>query len=143
MAKLSVAQNTSPEKPEITNTLFVVPEDPDYREFKQYGLKVVGDAVSNFAKDGDCVVCVDIHAGIDAEDGDYVVVEALRNSGAEVETIIKRLKITAKGPELWADSANPSHKGPVFLGDGLKIVGLVLRKIGRSRPRRTAIKQAA
>lgn len=141
MAKLSVAQNTSPEKPEITNTLFVVPEDPDYQEFKQYGLKVAGDAVSNFAKDGDCVVCVDIHAGIDAEDGDYVVVE--QGVGAEVETIIKRLKITDHGPELWADSANPSHKGPAFLGDSLKIVGLVLRKIGHSRPRPSAMKNAA
>ena len=141
MAKLSLAQNTSPEKPEITNPLFVVPEDPDYQEFKQYGLRVVGDAVSNFARDGDSVVCVGIHAGIDVEDGDYVVVE--RGVGAEVETAIRRLKITLKGPELWPDSTTLSHKGPAFAGDGLKIVGLVLRKIGRSRPRPSAMKSAA
>lgn len=116
-----------------------VPGDPTYREVEQYAVKIVGDSINNFAKDGEYAVCVDIHAGIDAEDGDYVVVEALRNGGAEIETTIKRLKITAKGPELWPDSTNPKHKGPIFLGkngDEVRIKALVLRQMGRTRPRR-------
>lgn len=124
---------------EIKEAGLMVPGDPTYREFEQYAVKIVGDSINNFAKDGEYAVCVDIHAGIDAEDGDYVVVEALRNGGAEVETTIKRLKITAKGPELWPDSTNPKHKGPIFLGkngDEVRIKALVLRLIGRARPRR-------
>ena len=116
-----------------------VPGDPTYREVEQYAVKIVGDSINNFAKDGEYAVCVDIHAGIDAEDGDYVVVEALRNGGAEVETTIKRLRITAKGPELWPDSTNPKHKGPIYLGkngDEVRIKALVLRLIGRTRPKR-------
>lgn len=116
-----------------------VPGDPTYREVEQFAVKIVGDSINNFAKDGEYAVCVDIHAGIDAEDGDYVVVEALRNGGAEIETTIKRLKITAKGPELWPDSTNPRHKGPIFLGkngDEVRIKALVLRQMGRTRPRR-------
>ena len=116
-----------------------VPGDPTYREVEQYAVKIVGDSINNFAKDGEYAVCVDIHAGIDAEDGDYVVVEALRNGGAEIETTIKRLKITSKGPELWPDSTNPKHKGPIYLGkngDEVRIKALVLRQMGRTRPRR-------
>ncbi|MBL4838134.1 MAG: hypothetical protein JKY34_11210, partial [Kordiimonadaceae bacterium] len=114
---------------EIKEAGLEVPGDPHYKEFDQYAVKIVGDSINNFAKDGEYAICVDIHAGIDPEDGDYVVVEALRNGGAEIETTIKQLRITLDGPELWPDSTNPKHNGPIYLGkngDEVRIKAVVL-----------------
>lgn len=117
----------------------VVPGDQDYRDVPQFALKVIGDSVDNFIKDGDYAICVDINAGIDLEDGDYVVVETRRHGGSEIETTIKRLRLTSNGPELWPDSTNPKYDAPVFLdksGDDVQVKGLVLRQMGKTRPRR-------
>lgn len=115
-----------------------VPYCEEYKEFDQFAVKVVGDSINKFAQDGDRLVCATIESGIQLVDGDHVIVEATRNGGAEVEATVKQIKMTADGLELWPNSTNPVHIGPVKLGkngDEVRLKGVVLAIRAPVRPK--------
>lgn len=109
-----------------------VPVAPDQRfpATVQYALRVRGNSVDQYAKDGAVVVCVDIfEMGMDVRDGDLVHAE--RRRGDLVETTLKRVRRNGNAAELWPVSGDPGHQKPIPLSagsdtDSVSIKGLVI-----------------
>lgn len=107
---MEIPENQDREFPRVP-----VAPDPAYPADCQYALRVRGNSVNQIVPDGGIIVCVDIMgAGIDARDGDLVVVE--RRRGSTVETTVKRLKRGTNGSELWPVSSDPDHQEKLTVG---------------------------
>jgi hypothetical protein len=84
----------------------------------QYGLLVEGKCLNKIAAHGDRLVCLDLQkAGINAQPGELVVVERSRYGGQMIERTAKRLKQGPKGLELWPESFEEEHQGPISLSE--------------------------
>lgn len=109
-----------------------VPSASGYPVDLQFALKVEGYCLNKIANHGDRLICLDMAAtGIEAEDGDLVIVERSRFEGQMVERTAKRLRRTADGYELWPESNDPAHQKPIKLQragneDHVRILGKVL-----------------
>lgn len=111
--------------------------DPRYARMSQVAFRVLGNSMDNIVRDGEYVICLDYgQHPVALRSGDVVVAE--RKRGGEVERTVKRVQITANGPELWPDSSSPAHTKPLVLNSpeddtSVEVVGLV---IGYFRPAR-------
>lgn len=95
-----------------------------------YVLRVKGDSMDQFVKDGGYVVCVDIvNAGISFRSGMIVHVQRTRFGGELIETTLKEVLISGREISLIPRSSNSAHKA-VRLdendGDEIEVKGLVL-----------------
>lgn len=82
----------------------------------QYGLVVAGNCLNKVANNGDKLVCLDvIKSHVSPVPGDLVIVERRRFGGQMVERTAKRLRMSAKGLELWPESHEPEHQDPIVL----------------------------
>lgn len=109
-----------------------VPSASGYPVELQFSLKVEGNCLNKIANHGDRLICLDmVKTGIEAEDGDLVIVERSRFEGQMVERTAKRLRRTSDGYELWPESTDPAHQDPIKLHragneDHVRILGKVL-----------------
>jgi hypothetical protein len=102
---------------------------------RQYWIRVVGDSVDRFMREGSLALCTDVWDWArDSEDlfrrGKDKLVLCQRERHGLYETTIKQLKITGTKAELWPASHNPKHDGPIPLGDtsdvnGVSVVAIV------------------
>lgn len=101
------------------------------KEF-QFALMVEGNCLNKKASHGDVLICLDIikaHASF--KEGDLVIVERKKYDGQMVQRTAKRVKMTAKGYELWPESTDPAHQDPIILyeqspGESAVVIGVVL-----------------
>lgn len=75
-----------------------------------YGLVVVGDSMNKKCAPGSIVAVMNIdESGLEAKDGDIVVIE--RHRGGLVEVTLKRFRVETDGTRmLYPESTNPDHK---------------------------------
>jgi len=90
-----------------------VPLDPRYPKGKLFGLVVRGTSINKIAADGDVLVCLDVSAGIDVENGDLVVIERRRAQEGLREVSAKRLRRGRHAIEFWPESTDPRWQEPL------------------------------
>lgn len=83
-------------------------------ERSAYGLKVLGDSMDEYYKEGTILVVLPLNACNGIESGDHVIVERCRG-GDIYETTVKEIVIYEDKAELWPRSKNPKFKEPVNL----------------------------
>jgi len=92
-----------------------VPLDPRYPKGKVFGLVVRGTSINKIAADGDVLVCLDVSAGIEVENGDLVVVERRRAQEGLREVSAKRIKRGRHVIEFWPESTDPRWQEPLTI----------------------------
>lgn len=113
-----------------------MPEDPRYKAFPRYAVRVNGDSVDLEIPDGGYAVYVDVaDVGKEPADGQLVVAERIRHQGGLIETTIKQYRLNGRGAELWPCSSNPKHGSAISLrpsrrGDDIevRVKGIVIGK---------------
>ncbi len=109
-----------------------VPTISGYPKEYQFALMVEGNCLNKKAAHGDVLICLDIiKAGASFKEGDLVVVERKKYDGQMVQRTAKRVRMTAKGYELWPESTDPAHQDPIILyeqspGESAVVIGVVL-----------------
>jgi len=110
--------------------------NPTYSGRPQIAFRVAGTSMDRLVHDGEYAICVDFaESPIHLRDGDIVVAE--RRRGGACERTIKRVRLGARGAELWPDSTDPEHQSPIPLApedeteSEVTVIGFV---IGAYRP---------
>jgi SOS-response transcriptional repressor LexA len=82
-----------------------------------YLLRVRGSSINRHAKDGDLVLCLDVHAAPrNFQHGDWVVAER-RDADGRIETTVKKVQGSRQsGVVLAPDSDDPAFQTPITLG---------------------------
>jgi SOS-response transcriptional repressor LexA len=109
------------------------PADPRFPAEAQYDLVVRGTSINRFAQPGERLRCIDLaEAGIEARDGDLVIVQRTREQGSLVETTAKRMARKAGKTVLMPDSSDPRWQEPIEVGgqsgDEIRVVAKVVFK---------------
>lgn len=109
--------------------------DPRFAQWPQWLEEVVGDSANKRIQPGAFAHVVDaVEMGYSPRDGDWVVVERVRDGGHLRERSVKQVAVTRDGIELWPRSTNPRWSTPLRLDAGVEnddtavvqIVGLVV-----------------
>lgn len=110
-----------------------IPVPPEHRipGARQYWIRVVGDSVDEFMREGSLALCTDVWDWArDSEDlfrrGKNKLVVCQRERHGLYETTIKQLRVENGRPELWPASRNPRHEGPVPLSDTADVNGVAV-----------------
>lgn len=96
-----------------------------------YVLRVAGDSMDMYVRDGGYVVCMNLHAfGREIRPGMIVHVERRKFDGELVETTLKELALLEGKQALVPRSSNPSHKAIRGAADGeeVEIRGVVVAR---------------
>lgn len=91
--------------------------DEKWPEDAVFVLRVRGNSINRQARDGDLVLCLDIHAAPrDFKDGDWVIIERV-DSSQRIETTVKRVfSDRGNGYLLMPDSDDPNFQSPIRIG---------------------------
>jgi SOS-response transcriptional repressor LexA len=82
----------------------------------QYGLIVRGTSINLVAQPGDVLQCVDLGiAGVEAADGDLIIVERRRAQAGQHEVTAKRFRRRGKCIELAPESSDRRWSEPLVL----------------------------
>ncbi|MBL4757524.1 MAG: hypothetical protein JKY32_07770 [Rhizobiales bacterium] len=106
--------------------------NPKYSDIEQYALRVKGDSMDKYVKDGEHVICIDFAATGEAIPEDNKVVVVRRERAGTTEYSLKRVRRLGNGDyELWPESNNPLFQKPIGMGhkdEGttVTITGLVI-----------------
>lgn len=94
-----------------------VAPDPKFSHLDHFALLVEGNSMNKVFADGDYVICIDFaDSGLSLQDDDLVVAERARRGF--IETTVKRVKFRKGIPELWPESTDDEHQGPIRITDG-------------------------
>jgi len=109
--------------------------NPRYSDIEQYALRVKGDSMDKYVKDGDHVICIDFAATGEAVPEDNKVVVVRRERAGTIEHSLKRVRRLGNGDyELWPESNNPLFQKPLDMahndaGTTVIITGLVIGRV--------------
>ena len=82
----------------------------------QFGLKVHGDSINRFARDGDVIICVAAApTRYRPKQGDLIVVEMCRAAGMLRQRTAKRFARRDTHIELWPDSDHERWQKPIII----------------------------